>query len=790
MDVSTPQNRFPFPTRLSFRLLVEYWEERIRSRSVPAYIQGVLEYIESAPELREPVSDMAVLEKHRPFINFLMTAVLPMANTATELVAAIHPFEFKPIYTTDAFASQIDFEHLEENATANVPGHRLSLGKTIKASLMILQKFHHAAITDDKPVMVTMRDEKTGLDKVFKVEINHNFCEIVPRQEPQPIDKHILKFLLEKIYDTDLLLQYIRPEDYEFRGFIILRLVDVTEQEMLSAIKYDLLERDAVTKKENAEKIQHKVRSIFRIPNLKVGLAYFDPNENLIINSGLNSWTSICQGEGERCTEYNGSVYERAWMEKRYITIENLEEYPFRSAVEDGLVQLGVKSLVLAPLVENDQTIGMLELASMEAGLLNSVSAHKVEGALPMFTAAVKRAKEEMSTQVRAIIQEECTAIHPTVQWRFFNAGVNLMNKRRQGDEKAVFEEIVFKDVYPLFGLADVRNSSRERNFAVQEDLMQNLKLAKDLLLKINAQKKLPLLDEVIFRTNEQLHKIQRGLAAGDESNVLEFLKSEINPVVVYFENDEALQDLITRYRTHLDPSFGVVYKRRKLFEENLALINKTISQYLDDAEDEAQRMFPHYFEKYKTDGVEFTLYVGSSLVANKEFNPFYLKNFRLWQLLVMVEIARKIEGLKSKIKNALEITQLILVQDQPISLRFRADEKQFDIDGAYDIRYEIVKKRIDKAIIKDTGERLTQPGKIAIVYTQARVEDEYRKYFQYLKAKNVIGGEIEDLELEELPGANGLRALRISVNLETKALKQPGLDKGDLLQSLEEATM
>jgi hypothetical protein len=41
-------------------------------------------------------------------------------------------------------------------------------------------------------------------------------------------------------------------------------------------------------------------------------------------------------------------------------------------------------------------------------------------------------------------------------------------------------------------------------------------------------------------------------------------------------------------------------------------------------------------------------------------------------------------------------------------------------VDGAYDIRYEIVKKRIDKALIKGTNERATQPGKIVIVYSQA----------------------------------------------------------------------
>ena len=81
-----------------------------------------------------------------------------------------------------------------------------------------------------------------------------------------------------------------------------------------------------------------------------------------------------------------------------------------------------------------------------------------------------------------------------------------------------------------------------------------------------------------------------------------------------------------------------------------------------------------------------------------------------------------------------LETTNLILVQHAPLSIRFRFDEKRFDVDGAYNIRYEIMKKRIDKAVLRGTTERLTQPGKIAIVYSQGSEAAEYRDYIDYLQ--------------------------------------------------------
>jgi predicted nucleic acid-binding protein len=81
-------------------------------------------------------------------------------------------------------------------------------------------------------------------------------------------------------------------------------------------------------------------------------------------------------------------------------------------------------------------------------------------------------------------------------------------------------------------------------------------------------------------------------------------------------------------------------------------------------------------------------------------------------------------------------------------------------------VRYEIMKKRIDKAVVLGTTERLTQPGKIAIVYSQGAEAAEYRDYIAYLQAQGYLHGEVEKLELEELQGVSGLRALRVAVNL------------------------
>jgi hypothetical protein len=74
------------------------------------------------------------------------------------------------------------------------------------------------------------------------------------------------------------------------------------------------------------------------------------------------------------------------------------------------------------------------------------------------------------------------------------------------------------------------------------------------------------------------------------------------------------------------------------------------------------------------------------------------------------------------------------------------------------------MKKRIDKAVILNTHERLTQPGKIALVYSNQKEAQEYEAYIEFLQSKNLLYKKTEYLELEEMQGIKGLKALRVEV--------------------------
>jgi hypothetical protein len=257
----------------------------------------------------------------------------------------------------------------------------------------------------------------------------------------------------------------------------------------------------------------------------------------------------------------------------------------------------------------------------------------------------------------------------------------------------------------------------------------------------------------------------------------LELLRRDVEPLFGQLETyGSEVAERVTTYRGALDAERNIVYRRRKEFEESVTALNDAISMTLDAEEERAQAMFPHFFEKFKTDGVDHSIYVGSQLHEEGLFDELYLRSLRIWQLMTTCRIEWELARARGDVAVPLEGTHLILVQHQPLSIRFRVDEKRFDVDGAYDIRYEIVKKRIDKARIRGTSERVTQPGQLAIVYSTAGEAAEYRRYVEFLQGKGYLAPGLEELELEDLPGISGLKALRVTIaaNSETDEAATP----------------
>ena len=774
----TQASEFPFRCELSLEPLIAFWTETMAAEgpAKAALARIVADELRRAPELSGTITDVSVIERHRDLVDILMAAVFPRANWEQEYGAAMFPFQLRGFYATPLMRRLLLDEEGAIRARVNLDTPMVAAMRMGYAYALVLRRVYGIEVDVDYPLICAVDDPETGLERHFRVFFDWRFEEVATRSGVPVLSDEVRRHLHANLLDPAWLREALPPEQFVIRGFTIFRAMEVTDQEVLSALKRDLIDRESVVSNERFLGLQNRLRTLFRRPQLLLGLAAIDGESVLVLNYGQRHEHACIFSDSShhRRRDFAGSIFERAVNAGRPLVIRDLAAQPERTLAEDDAIRNGVRNKVVAPLHYQDKVIGVLSLGSPNPGDLDAHHLPKLHEVLPLFSMAVRRSMEEFNTRVQTQIKEKFTAIHPVVEWRFRKAVLDGLETR--GNRAGLdLQPIVFPDVYPLYALSDIRGSSMQRALAIQSDLLTQLGLARDVIRAAHEARHLPALDELLYRIDKATAEVESELAAGAEVGVITRLRSDVEGLFEHLQTFGApVQARIETYRSALDPQRGVVYRRRQIFEESVTRIAETISARLDLEEQAAQAMYPHYFEKQKTDGVDHQIYVGASLVEDGRFDPLYLKNLRLWQLMVVCGVAARADQLAADLPVPLQTTHLVLVQHAPLSIRFRFDEKRFDVDGAYDIRYEIVKKRIDKALVRGSSERITQPGKIAIVYSQPDEAAEYRTYIEYLQHLGHLGAEIEDLELSELQGVHGLRALRVTVTLRAPEPERP----------------
>ncbi len=759
----------PFRTELSLQPVIDFWTRMADEDSPKGAVARVIaEQVLKAPELLGPLTDCSVLERHAELLDLLMAAAFPPAHREHAYGAAMVPMQLHGFYATPPTERLLMTEDWRLKGRINLEVPTVAALRRAYAYRIVLEKVYGIVMEVEVPLILSVPDPNTRLDRHFRLLFDWTFIDVELRGPRPELPADMRQRIRAGLLGTEGLGDLLPSDRFVLRGFTILRAVEVTDQEVLSALKRDLIDRESIVSQERFCGLEARLRTLFRRPNLKLGIGAIDGERVLIVND-FSSHQHACifaDSAHHHVSEFAGTIYARAVQSGQPIVVGDLAALPNRTPVEDMVLASGVRTLVVAPLHYQDRVIGTLELGSSEPDDVDATHLPTLSEVLPLFAMAVRRSMDEFNARVQTEIKERFTAIHPVVEWRFRKAVLDRLE--RAGDPGgAELQPIVFENVHPLYALSDIRGSSVQRERAIQADLLAQLALGRDVLDAAYAARRLPTLDQLRYRIDRHAEQIREHLAAGDEMGIIAFLRSEVESLFEHLATfGDGTRDRIAAYRAALDTRLGTVYRQRRVFEESVTRIGDTISSYLDLEEQAAQDIFPHYFEKQKTDGVDHQIYVGASLVEDGRFNPIYLKSLRLWQLMVVCGIAARADRLSGELPVPLQTTHLVLVQHAPMSIRFRFDEKRFDVDGAYDIRYEIVKKRIDKALIKGTTERVTQPGKLAIVYGQSGEAAEYRGYLEYLRHLGYVSSEVEDLELEELQGVHGLRALRATVAL------------------------
>jgi hypothetical protein len=764
----------PIDSKISFLPFIDYLKEKSSATSDirTGFYRYLIQKFEAEPTLLKPFLDTAVLNDNEDLLDLLTASLFPLVSDKERIFTLALPYRYTIFGYSESFGKL--FVNEKENKFLLTNAETCEELKKLQCSLFyehVLEKFYNIRLNENTELVIPVTDEATGMKRFYRLRYDRRFVDVNLKGQLPDIHNCAVCLNTFRIMDLDHQLKNMPPEIFSAEGFGMWIAEDVTTTESIEAIKKILLRNESCDASVINE-IKKNVQSLVGLNDVEVGFTPFMKlNNRFVLDETLISHSMVGrnwkQDHEESLQAFNASI-ELMKEHPEPVAFSILDdEITNHVRIFKRLWREGVRSYIVYPIQDEEGLLGLLELASPVPNQLDVEVLKRLEPAMPLLSLALLKTRNTFIERIEKMIKDNFTALQPCVEWKFAEAAWESMSRDRTNGH-VIRGNVIFDNVYPLYGAIDIRNSSVERSYAIQKDLKVHLNLIDSTLDELMKVVKLPLLDGMKFKVNNFRNSMRNGLAAEDEVRFNEFFDKDLSSMFIHLQNtDKRLNEVIKNYFREVNQEGSSLYQYRNEYEETMQVINNAVLNSITAEEKNIQESYPHYFEKYKTDGVEYTIYIGQSIAPDSKFDMMYLQNLRLWQLSSMAEVARITHRLLPSLKVPLQTTQLILVHSQPISIGFRKDERRFDVEGAYNIRYEITKKRLDKVHVEGTSERLTQPGKIAIVYSNPREAQEYNEYIGYLQSKNLLKLGIENLELEELQGVRGLKAMRVEINME-----------------------
>jgi hypothetical protein len=257
---------FPFESQLSLALLIRFWEEQATEHSPRGELaRDLVARLRAVPELARPIDDITLLDQHGGLVDALMSAVFPSVFWDQAYMGALIPFTLRSVYGTRVFDSIIGPDGVLYGRL-NLDMKALKDFRLLNAYALALERLYGIQFPIDYPLILTTQEAETGLDRHFKVQFEGRFVDVEPLRPLPPLSDEMRKRLVAQAVDLDGLAAVIPPGSVRFSGFTVVKAADVTDQEVLSSIKRDLIDKESIVSNARFEKLQAKLRTLFRRP--------------------------------------------------------------------------------------------------------------------------------------------------------------------------------------------------------------------------------------------------------------------------------------------------------------------------------------------------------------------------------------------------------------------------------------------------------------------------------------------------------------------------------------------
>ena len=766
-DTTTPTHPL---FRFSFGPFLVYLKEQ-QKRALAGNLSGLYTYLirqfEKMPVYSDSPKDVIGPVRLAELFELVSITVLPMVPTKQNLPYAFGaPVPLELIYTSPAFAQLMnDFpDLLSEMATQTHDDDRLRF-----IYRLVLEHCYHIRNLPRMQSSFRFHKHIYGLTKYFQIDINTAFVAPHLDGDLPPLQPAWVDFV-KGTGPTPNADQQLPVGEFTFGGFSFFTVEDVTEAETIRQLRDVFTHLHTDTELVIYERFESAFRNLCGQPDLHISILPMPQvNGSFVYHPDLTKRSLFMQYAGISMDSYKDPEAQQNardfFKQSSPYVFSNLEGLP--DPEWKALYQKGIRSFLLYPITTQNEVLGILEMGSTQPYALSEGILARIERILPLVQELLRYQMNQFNDSLEQLVKQKYTSLQPAIEWKFYEAAWEDMRLERAdtpGTEAGgpADQPVRFPQVFPLYGTVDIRDSSAERHKALRQDLMHQLQAACHLLVDADFFTS-PLYQQLLTECHDWLHKLTNGIA--NTADIILFLQRKVNAAFYQVrENQPGSTGLINRYFAQINPHTGQFNKASLCYEQTMNRINNAVNEYVDGEEKKLQLIYPHYFERQRTDGTEYTIYLGNSIAPDKPFDEALRQRFTQWQLITMVEMARLTHRLLPALPLPLQTTQLILAYPHPIDISFRQDERRFDVEGSHSIRHEVIKKRIDKAKVNGTQERLTQPDTLAIVFTHTNDLSDFMPVIRALQQTGKLKTRLDYVDLEPLQGIANLKALRIKI--------------------------
>src|SRR5206468_8193705 len=169
----------PFKTELSLAPPFDFWAKKFAddSSAKGAFMRTVREQVKQVPELLGRITDLGVINRHRHLMDVLMSGIFPPAFFDQEFSAVLIPFVPKSFYATPPFDRLLRAEDGMLRGRVNLDASMMGAMRLFFAYTLVLERVYGIHLDVDYPLILTVPDLDTGLERHFKMEFDWRFVE-------------------------------------------------------------------------------------------------------------------------------------------------------------------------------------------------------------------------------------------------------------------------------------------------------------------------------------------------------------------------------------------------------------------------------------------------------------------------------------------------------------------------------------------------------------------------------------------------------------------------------------